>query len=141
MLLAPPARSRSRSRPPGPSFGALAAVLGARKMEDYGRFLALLGSALLVGFVSVVFSLVWVFHYREGLSWDGSPREFNWHPVLIITGFVFIQGIGASGDRARGWHGAGRGRRGAGRPAAGDSGSRSRLGKPALPGRGTKSPL
>ncbi|XP_033921557.1 plasma membrane ascorbate-dependent reductase CYBRD1 [Melopsittacus undulatus] len=62
-------------------------------MEDYGRFLVLLVSALLVGFVSVIFSLVWVFHYREGLSWDGSVREFNWHPVLIITGFVFIQGI------------------------------------------------
>ncbi|KAF1398027.1 Cytochrome b reductase 1, partial [Spheniscus humboldti] len=69
------------------------AVHGARKMEDYGRFLALLVSALLVGFVSVIFSLVWVFHYREGLSWDGGPREFNWHPVLVITGFVFIQGI------------------------------------------------
>ncbi|NXY89913.1 CYBR1 reductase, partial [Alcedo cyanopectus] len=69
------------------------AVYGARKMEDYGRFLVLLASALLVGFVTVIFSLVWVFHYREGLSWDGSAREFNWHPVLIITGFVFIQGI------------------------------------------------
>ncbi|NXG20962.1 CYBR1 reductase, partial [Grallaria varia] len=65
----------------------------ARKMVDYGRFLALLASALLVGFVSVILSLVWVFHYREGLSWDGSLGEFNWHPVLIITGFVFIQGI------------------------------------------------
>ncbi|XP_069717246.1 plasma membrane ascorbate-dependent reductase CYBRD1 [Phaenicophaeus curvirostris] len=62
-------------------------------MEDYGRFLALLVSALLVGFVSVVFSLVWVFQYREGLSWDGGTREFNWHPVLAVTGFVFIQGI------------------------------------------------
>ncbi|XP_064290570.1 plasma membrane ascorbate-dependent reductase CYBRD1 [Passer domesticus] len=62
-------------------------------MEGYGRFLALLASALLVGFVSVILSLVWVFHYREGLSWDGSSAEFNWHPVLIVTGFVFIQGI------------------------------------------------
>ncbi|XP_065493524.1 plasma membrane ascorbate-dependent reductase CYBRD1 [Caloenas nicobarica] len=62
-------------------------------MEDYGRFLALLVSALLVGFVAVILSLVWVFHYREGLSWDGGAGEFNWHPVLIITGFVFIQGI------------------------------------------------
>jgi len=68
---------------------------GARNMEDYGLFLALLGSALLVGFVSVVFSLVWVFSYREGLGWDGGFAEFNWHPVLIVTGFVFIQGIGA----------------------------------------------
>uniref|UniRef100_A0A8C5UM58 Plasma membrane ascorbate-dependent reductase CYBRD1 n=1 Tax=Malurus cyaneus samueli TaxID=2593467 RepID=A0A8C5UM58_9PASS len=62
-------------------------------MEDYGRFLALLASALLVGFVSVILSLVWVFHYREGLSWDGGPGEFNWHPVLVVTGFVFMQGI------------------------------------------------
>lgn len=61
------------------------------------QFLALLVSALLVGFISVVFSLVWVFQYRGGLSWDGSAQEFNWHPILIITGFVFIQGIGASG--------------------------------------------
>lgn len=68
---------------------------GARNMEDYGLFLALLGSALLVGFVSVVFTLVWVFSYREGLGWDGGSAEFNWHPVLIVTGFVFIQGIGA----------------------------------------------
>ncbi|TRZ26989.1 hypothetical protein HGM15179_000034 [Zosterops borbonicus] len=62
-------------------------------MEDYGRFLALLASALLVGFASVVISLVWVFQYRGGLSWDGSSREFNWHPILIVMGFVFIQGI------------------------------------------------
>ncbi|NXM65890.1 CYBR1 reductase, partial [Serilophus lunatus] len=66
---------------------------GARKMEDYAVFLALLAATLLVGFVSVILSLVWVFHYREGLSWDGGLGEFNWHPVLIITGFVFIQGI------------------------------------------------
>ncbi|KFV71134.1 Cytochrome b reductase 1, partial [Dryobates pubescens] len=69
------------------------AVRGAWKMEGYVQFLALLVSALLVGFVSVIFALVWVFQYRGGLSWDGSSQEFNWHPVLIITGFVFIQGI------------------------------------------------
>ncbi|XP_050772672.1 plasma membrane ascorbate-dependent reductase CYBRD1 isoform X3 [Gopherus flavomarginatus] len=62
-------------------------------MEGYGLFLVLLVSALLLGFLSVLFALVWVFHYREGLSWDGGSAEFNWHPVLIITGFIFIQGI------------------------------------------------
>uniref|UniRef100_U3I821 Plasma membrane ascorbate-dependent reductase CYBRD1 n=1 Tax=Anas platyrhynchos platyrhynchos TaxID=8840 RepID=U3I821_ANAPP len=64
-----------------------------RKMEGYRRFLALLVSALLLGFVAVVCSLVWVFRYREGLGWDGGAAEFNWHPVLVVTGFVFIQGI------------------------------------------------
>ncbi|XP_034991294.2 plasma membrane ascorbate-dependent reductase CYBRD1 [Zootoca vivipara] len=62
-------------------------------MEGYWCFLALLASALLLGFCSVVFALVWVLHYREGLAWNGDAAEFNWHPVLIITGFVFVQGI------------------------------------------------
>lgn len=63
-------------------------------MDGYRGFLGLLVSALLVGFLSVIFTLVWVLHYRGGLAWDGSLLEFNWHPVLVVTGFVFIQGIG-----------------------------------------------
>ncbi|XP_069327355.1 plasma membrane ascorbate-dependent reductase CYBRD1 isoform X1 [Eulemur rufifrons] len=62
-------------------------------MEGYKGFLVLLVSALLVGFLSVIFTLVWVLHYRGGLGWDGTDLEFNWHPVLMVTGFVFIQGI------------------------------------------------
>uniref|UniRef100_A0A8B9D399 Plasma membrane ascorbate-dependent reductase CYBRD1 n=1 Tax=Anser brachyrhynchus TaxID=132585 RepID=A0A8B9D399_9AVES len=62
-------------------------------MEGYRRFLALLVSALLLGFVAVVCSIVWVLRYREGLGWDGGAAEFNWHPVLVVTGFVFVQGI------------------------------------------------
>ncbi|XP_022425740.1 cytochrome b ascorbate-dependent protein 3 isoform X2 [Delphinapterus leucas] len=62
-------------------------------MEGYRGFLGLLVSALLVGFLSVIFTLIWVLHYREGLGWDGTALEFNWHPVLVVTGFVFIQGI------------------------------------------------
>lgn len=63
-------------------------------MDGYRGFLGLLVSALLVGFLSVIFTLIWVLHYRGGLGWDGSSLEFNWHPVLVVTGFVFIQGIG-----------------------------------------------
>lgn len=63
-------------------------------MEGYRGFLGLLVSALLVGFLSVIFTLIWVLHYRKGLGWDGGALEFNWHPVLMVTGFVFIQGIG-----------------------------------------------
>ncbi|XP_055966278.1 plasma membrane ascorbate-dependent reductase CYBRD1 [Sorex fumeus] len=62
-------------------------------MDGYYGFLALLVSALLVGFLAVLFTLVWVLHFREGLGWDGTALEFNWHPVLLVTGFVFIQGI------------------------------------------------
>lgn len=75
-------------------------------MDGYRGFLGLLVSALLVGFLSVIFTLIWVLHYRGGLGWDGSSLEFNWHPVLVVTGFVFIQGIGTGhllgGGRERG---------------------------------------
>ncbi|XP_008574756.1 PREDICTED: cytochrome b reductase 1 [Galeopterus variegatus] len=62
-------------------------------MEGFRGFLGLLVSALLVGFLSVIFTLIWILHYREGLGWDGGALEFNWHPVLVVTGFIFIQGI------------------------------------------------
>ncbi|KAM4626458.1 plasma membrane ascorbate-dependent reductase CYBRD1 [Discoglossus pictus] len=62
-------------------------------MEGYRSFLFFLVCSLLLGFLGVIFALVWVLHYREGLGWDGGAPEFNWHPVLIITGFIFIQGI------------------------------------------------
>ncbi|XP_004674609.1 PREDICTED: cytochrome b reductase 1 [Condylura cristata] len=62
-------------------------------MDGYRGFLGLLVSALLVGFLSVLFTLIWVLHYREGLGWNGAGPEFNWHPVLMVTGFVYIQGI------------------------------------------------
>ncbi|KAM3917105.1 plasma membrane ascorbate-dependent reductase CYBRD1 [Leptodactylus fuscus] len=62
-------------------------------MEGYKSFLFFLASSLVLGFTLVIFVLVWVLHYSDGLAWDGGNAEFNWHPVLIITGFVFIEGI------------------------------------------------
>lgn len=64
------------------------------KMEGYFSFLFFLVSSLVLGFTLVIFALVWVLHYSDGLAWDGGNAEFNWHPVLIITGFIFIEGIG-----------------------------------------------
>lgn len=90
----------------GAEYGALMA------MDGYKGFLGLLVSALLVGFLSVIFTLIWVLHYREGLGWDGTTLEFNWHPVLMVTGFVFIQGIGTG--HLLGGSGEGRAGRGPG---------------------------
>nr|XP_033800725.1 cytochrome b reductase 1 isoform X3 [Geotrypetes seraphini] len=63
-----------------------------RSMRDYGCFVFCLLAALLAGFLSFLFVLVWVLHWREGLGWDGASAEFNWHPLLIVTGFVVLQG-------------------------------------------------
>lgn len=63
-------------------------------MENSGRFLAALSAAVFVGVVSIVLVLTWVLHFREGLAWDGGAAEFNWHPVLVVTGFIFLSGLG-----------------------------------------------
>lgn len=63
-------------------------------MMENKRFLVFFSLALAVGFLSIVFVLLWVLHFREGLGWDGGSAEFNWHPLLMLIGFVFLQGIG-----------------------------------------------
>lgn len=64
------------------------------QMEDFKQFLVALSAAAAFGFVAIIFVLRWVLEFRGGLGWDGGSAEFNWHPVLIVTGFIFLQGIG-----------------------------------------------
>ncbi|XP_028250405.1 plasma membrane ascorbate-dependent reductase CYBRD1 [Parambassis ranga] len=61
-------------------------------MEDFRQFLAALCAAAAAGLLSIVFVLIWILQFREGFAWDGGPAEFNWHPVLIVIGFIFLQG-------------------------------------------------
>lgn len=63
-------------------------------MEDFKQFLVALCGAVAAGFVAIIFVLRWVLFFKGGLGWDGGPAEFNWHPVLVVTGFIFLQGIG-----------------------------------------------
>uniref|UniRef100_A0A8C6UKZ4 Plasma membrane ascorbate-dependent reductase CYBRD1 n=1 Tax=Neogobius melanostomus TaxID=47308 RepID=A0A8C6UKZ4_9GOBI len=61
-------------------------------MENFKRFLFFVCAAAVVGSLSIIFVLIWVLHYKEGLAWDGGAAEFNWHPVLMVAGFIFLQG-------------------------------------------------
>lgn len=63
-------------------------------MEGFRHFLVALCAAGAVGLVSIIFVLRWVLHFKEGFAWDGGLAEFNWHPVLMVTGFIFLQGVG-----------------------------------------------
>lgn len=63
-------------------------------MEGSKTLLLALGSAAAAGIVSICFVLRWVLHFKEGLGWDGGLAEFNWHPVLVVIGFIFLQGTG-----------------------------------------------
>lgn len=48
-----------------------------------------------LGLACVLLVCVWNTHWRGGFAWDGSAREFNWHPVLMVTGLVVLYGNGA----------------------------------------------
>ncbi|XP_056145038.1 plasma membrane ascorbate-dependent reductase CYBRD1 [Lampris incognitus] len=62
-------------------------------MDDCARFGLALSAAAAVGLVNAVLALRWALHFREGFGWDGGPAQFNWHPVLMVTGFVSLQGM------------------------------------------------
>ncbi len=36
----------------------------------------------------------WNYSYRGGFAWDGSFKQFNWHPVFMVTGMVVLYGNG-----------------------------------------------
>ncbi|TRY90441.1 hypothetical protein DNTS_011806, partial [Danionella cerebrum] len=64
-----------------------------RKMENCKRLILFLTLSLVLGISSVVLAFIWVVYYREGLGWDGGAAEFNWHPLLMVMGFIFLQGF------------------------------------------------
>ncbi|XP_040915188.1 cytochrome b ascorbate-dependent protein 3-like [Toxotes jaculatrix] len=50
---------------------------------------------LCLGLLCVLFVSCWSSHWRGGFSWDGSALEFNWHPVLMVSGLVVLYGNAA----------------------------------------------
>lgn len=50
---------------------------------------------LCLGLACIVCVCLWNKRWRGGFAWDGSPLQFNWHPVLMVTGLVVLYGNGA----------------------------------------------
>ncbi|XP_068422662.1 lysosomal membrane ascorbate-dependent ferrireductase CYB561A3 [Clinocottus analis] len=57
----------------------------------YVCYLLCLGLSL----ACVVCVCLWNSHWRGGFAWDGSALQFNWHPVLMVTGLIVLYGNGA----------------------------------------------
>ncbi|XP_031731688.1 lysosomal membrane ascorbate-dependent ferrireductase CYB561A3 isoform X2 [Anarrhichthys ocellatus] len=43
----------------------------------------------------VVCVCLWNSQWRGGFAWDSSALQFNWHPVLMVTGLIVLYGNGA----------------------------------------------
>ncbi|XP_060927614.1 lysosomal membrane ascorbate-dependent ferrireductase CYB561A3 isoform X1 [Limanda limanda] len=72
-----------------------------RKLTDLSRMRSTVSFylcyllCLCLGLACVVCVCVWNSQWRGGFAWDGSAHQFNWHPVLMVTGLVVVYGIGA----------------------------------------------
>ncbi|XP_069022223.1 lysosomal membrane ascorbate-dependent ferrireductase CYB561A3 isoform X1 [Embiotoca jacksoni] len=65
------------------------------RMRSVVVFYACYLLCLVVGVACVACVCVWNSRWRGGFAWNGSPLQFNWHPVLMVTGLVVLYGNGA----------------------------------------------
>ena len=48
------------------------------------------------GIAILVMIVVWCARYRGGFGWDGSAKEFNYHPVFMFTSMIFLNSQGTN---------------------------------------------
>lgn len=54
------------------------------------RFKLLYGLTSGIGGVLVILVFTWIIQFRNGFGWTNPALEFNWHPMLMILGLIFI---------------------------------------------------
>ena len=55
-------------------------------------FLPLFVSSQVIGLLSVILVITWTTYYLGGLSWTSPSTRFNWHPLLMVIGLVYLYG-------------------------------------------------
>lgn len=59
--------------------------------QDLRYFTTTFGVTEALGALVVILVNVWAGHYHGGFAWRSNPDvEFNWHPVLMTLGMIFI---------------------------------------------------
>lgn len=68
-------------------------------MSPSGWFWFTYVPCLCLGLLCLLFVVFWTSHWHGGFAWDGSGLQFNWHPVLMVTGLVVLYGFGRQRHR------------------------------------------
>jgi cytochrome b-561 len=59
--------------------------------QNLEGFTTTFGVAQGIGILTAILVTVWADHYRGGFAWRSDvDLEFNWHPVLMTFGMIFL---------------------------------------------------
>jgi cytochrome b-561 len=63
--------------------------------QDVTGFGPVYAIAQITGFMAVVLMGIWTGHHLGGFAWQSDPKhEFNWHPLLMTLGMIYLYGNG-----------------------------------------------
>ncbi|RXG70055.1 putative cytochrome b561 [Armadillidium vulgare] len=55
----------------------------------------------ILGVTTLLLIIIWLSLFRNGFAWNSNPKlEFNWHPLFMVLGLVFLYANGALVYRA-----------------------------------------
>ncbi|CAB3979051.1 Cytochrome b561 [Paramuricea clavata] len=63
------------------------------KEEEFiprAAFASAVTSSQLFGVVAMIMTGIWMSKYEDGFAWDGSDKQFNYHPLFMVIGLVFL---------------------------------------------------
>ncbi|KAI5753769.1 hypothetical protein M8J77_003205 [Diaphorina citri] len=67
--------------------------MAGHQVEDLRGFNPIFYFSQAVGAAIVVLVSIWTIHHRGGFAWRSNPGlEFNWHPLLMTIGLVYLGG-------------------------------------------------
>ena len=57
-------------------------------------FIISVGAIQILGILATALTGVWMGKYLGGFAWDGSSKEFNYHPLCMVISMVFLSSEG-----------------------------------------------
>lgn len=57
-------------------------------------FASAITSSQLLGLGVMAMVGIWLGKYRGGFAWDGTDQQFNYHPLFMVIGVVFLNAEG-----------------------------------------------